>query len=205
MPLKGQKKLKKSARTRQFIIEKSAPVFNGKGYAGTSMHDITESTGLTKGSIYGNFKDKEALAIAAFEYNSRCILDQIKPLVLSDRNTRDKLTAITGFYRNYLYEPQLREGCPLLNTAVEADDTHPVLRDLSLRSLDYLRRSFIFIMDQGKINGEIQQHIDTEHYATVFLALIEGGIMQTKLYNKSRFLIDCLNRIDQMVEEIMIR
>lgn len=47
---------RKSERTRQFIIEKVAPIFNRKGYAGTSLSDLTEATGLTKGAIYGNFK-----------------------------------------------------------------------------------------------------------------------------------------------------
>ena len=66
-----QSKLKKSARTRQFIVEKSAPIFNKKGYSGTSLHDLTEATGLTKGGIYGNFENKDEIAAAAFEFNSR--------------------------------------------------------------------------------------------------------------------------------------
>ena len=59
----------KAERTRNFIIEKTAEIFNRKGYAGTSMSDITEATGLTKGSIYGNFENKEDVALAVFEYN----------------------------------------------------------------------------------------------------------------------------------------
>jgi TetR/AcrR family transcriptional repressor of nem operon len=40
--------LSKSERTKQFIIEKTAPVFNKKGFAGTSISDLTDATGLTK-------------------------------------------------------------------------------------------------------------------------------------------------------------
>ena len=47
--------ISKSDRTKQFIVEKTAPVFNEKGYAGTSLTDLTNATRLTKGSIYGNF------------------------------------------------------------------------------------------------------------------------------------------------------
>ena len=46
----------RSEKTRQFIIETTASLFNKKGYAGTSMSDLTEATKLTKGSIYGNFE-----------------------------------------------------------------------------------------------------------------------------------------------------
>lgn len=43
--------MNKAQRTRQFIVEKTAPIFNVKGYAGTSLADMTEATGLTKGSV----------------------------------------------------------------------------------------------------------------------------------------------------------
>lgn len=59
----------KAERTKAFIIEKTSSVFNQKGVVGTSLSDITEATGLTKGAIYGNFADKEEVALAAFEYN----------------------------------------------------------------------------------------------------------------------------------------
>jgi AcrR family transcriptional regulator len=198
----GKSRQKKSEKTRQFIIEKAAPIFNMKGFYGTSLQDITEITGLTKGSIYGNFTDKEELAIAAFEYNSNQILHHIKPLVLSDASAPDKILAITGFYRKYLYDPVLSGGCPFLNTAAESDDTHPALRDITIRDFDYIRRSFVYIIDQGINNGEFMQHVDKEHYATIFLALIEGGIMQTKLYNKSKYLLDCLVHIEMMIADI---
>ena len=57
----------KSSRTKQFIIEKTAPVFNAKGYAGTSINDLMIATGLTKGNIYGNFENKDEVALAAFD------------------------------------------------------------------------------------------------------------------------------------------
>ena len=59
--------MSKAEKTRQFIIEKTAPIFNKKGFAGTSLSDMTEATGLTKGSIYGNFADKDEVAMAAFD------------------------------------------------------------------------------------------------------------------------------------------
>ena len=65
----------KSAITSQYIIEKVAPIFNKKGYVGTSLSDMTEATGLTKGSIYGNFKNKDGVAIEALKYNISIITD----------------------------------------------------------------------------------------------------------------------------------
>ena len=41
----------KADRTRSYIIEQVAPIFNKKGVHGTSLSDITNATGLTKGAI----------------------------------------------------------------------------------------------------------------------------------------------------------
>ena len=46
----------KAERTTAFIIETVAPIFSRQGYVGTSMSDLTEATGLTKGALYGNFE-----------------------------------------------------------------------------------------------------------------------------------------------------
>jgi len=55
--------------TSDFILQRVAPIFNKQGYVGTSLSDLTEVTGLTKGAIYFNFKNKEELAVKAFKFN----------------------------------------------------------------------------------------------------------------------------------------
>ena len=69
----------KSAATRQHIIESAAELFNKKGALGTSVSDLEKATGLTRGSIYGNFENKDAVALAAFDYNW-----DLKRRILSD-------------------------------------------------------------------------------------------------------------------------
>src|ERR1700722_494245 len=97
--------VKKAEQTRQYIIEKTAPIFNTKGNAGTSLSDMTEATGLTKGSIYGNFADKDEIALAAFDYN----LQQVRALTsanMAGQNTvRDKILAYVNVYSNFQKNP----------------------------------------------------------------------------------------------------
>jgi len=61
----------KSEQTKAFIIEKTAPIFNSKGYAGTSLTDITEATKLTKEVFMETLANKDEVALAAFDYNLR--------------------------------------------------------------------------------------------------------------------------------------
>src|SRR5271170_2332921 len=59
----------KGEQTRGDIIRKSAPLFNQRGYEGTSLSDLMEATGLQKGGIYRHFSSKEELATEAFDYS----------------------------------------------------------------------------------------------------------------------------------------
>ena len=59
----------KGEKTRQRIIEQTAPLFNQGGMAGCSMQDILHATGLTKGGIYRHFSSKEELAAECLKYS----------------------------------------------------------------------------------------------------------------------------------------
>src|ERR1700743_1087714 len=108
--------MNKAERTRQFIIEKAAPVFNQKGYAGTSLSDMTEATGLTKGSIYGNFADKDEVALACFDYNHKKTVEVINRLVEKQSGFRNKLLVYPDVYSHSTQYGLPVGGCPLLNT-----------------------------------------------------------------------------------------
>src|SRR6195256_6799324 len=59
----------KGEQTRRDIVQKAAPLFNQKGYEGTSLSDLMDATGLQKGGIYRHFASKEELALEAFDYS----------------------------------------------------------------------------------------------------------------------------------------
>ena len=65
-------RLRKGEATRRLILERAAPVFNQRGYAGASMSELVEATGIEKGGIYNHFGSKEDLAVEAFDYLALC-------------------------------------------------------------------------------------------------------------------------------------
>ena len=192
----------KSDLTKKFIVERSSAVFNTKGYMGTSMQDIMDATGLTKGGLYGNYKSKEAIAFAAFDYNVQKITDKLSKMIRAEKNAPDKLHAILKFYKTYYFEPPVVGGCPILNMAIEADDTHPGLRLKVVEALDLLRSSIIHILKKGQSYGQIKTDEDVYKFATVFLSTIEGGIMMSKAYQDFRYLKDCIAHLAALVNQM---
>ncbi|MDR3680182.1 MAG: TetR/AcrR family transcriptional regulator [Flavipsychrobacter sp.] len=171
----------KAEKTRQFIIEKTAPIFNTKGYAGTSLSDITEATGLTKGSIYGNFANKDEVALAAFDHNLQTVQGIIRNEMSQHESVKEKLLVYVNVYNDFTRHSFPVGGCPILNTAIEADDTHPVLKKKVIDAIAAWKKNMAGLVRQGIENKEFRKDVDAEQVALTIIALIEGGIMIRKI------------------------
>lgn len=173
----------KAERTRNFIIEKTAEIFNRKGYAGTSMSDITEATGLTKGSIYGNFENKEEVALAVFEYNRSLVFNTVQAQLNKAPTYFEKMMVYGRVYKDVIASIGNRGGCPILNTAVEADDTNVPLQLSAAKALLNWKKNLVNLIEKGTEAGEFRQGIQAEDMAVSIIALIEGGVMFSKVTN----------------------
>lgn len=194
--------MSKAARTREFIIEKTAPLFNVKGYAGTSLNDMTNATGLTKGSIYGNFTNKDEVALAAFDYNLKCVDDIIRQEMSKHSTIQDKLLVYTQVYENFLKYPFPIGGCPILNTAIEADDTHPELKEKAADAINDWKSNITQLIQNGIDKGEFRPEVNAEQTALTMIAMIEGGIMITKLTGKLNYRKAVMQSVEKIIRDL---
>lgn len=179
--------MSKSDQTKIFILKNIAPLFNVKGYQGASISDITIATGLTKGSIYGNYANKDEVALAVFEYNIQKLESLFETQLARQNTAKNKLLVYADVYDGYNRAAFPEGGCPILNTAVEADDTHPALKNKAAAALNNWKNNICKIIEEGKLNKEINKSTDVEKTALGIIAMIEGGIMIAKLTGKASY------------------
>ncbi len=194
----------KSERTRQFIVEQTAPVFNEKGYVGTTITDLTNATGLTKGSIYGNFENKDDVALAAFDYNFERVSLYIKEQILKKENAIERLLVYPKVYRDFLKIPFLKAGCPILNTSTEADDTHPQLKERAANALAFWKLSIENQVKRGIQRGEIKAETKAAEVAVILMSLVEGSIMQAKVTGKPTELRIAMNYLERFIIDLAV-
>jgi TetR/AcrR family transcriptional repressor of nem operon len=178
--------MSKSERTKKYIIEKSAPIFNTKGFAGTSLSDLTEATGLTKGSIYGNFENKEEIAIHVFTYGVGRMKQAIEDKLNSVAQPSYKIFAFLDFFLEYVFEPPVSGGCIILNTAVEADDNQPVLKKHVSERLTSLIKYIQSLLEETSIDWQAQKNQNPESLAYAIFSSIEGAVMIARVQNNIR-------------------
>lgn len=191
--------MSKAERTKQFIVEKTAPIFNAKGYAGTSINDLMNATGLSKGSIYGNFENKDEVALAAFDYNFGKITAYLKSKISEIENSVERLLMYPQTFRNFLTLPFLQAGCPLLNTSTEADDTHPLLREKAVKALASWKKSIENQVKRGMERKEIKPDTNPAEIAVILISMIEGAIMQAKVSGKTTELKIAMSYLEKLI------
>lgn len=196
--------ISKAERTKQFIIEKTAPIFNSKGYAGTSMNDIMNATGLTKGSIYGNFENKDEVALEAFDHNFGAIVSYIKQKMEVRPKMIDKILVYPETYRNFLKLSFLEAGCPVLNTSTEADDTHPMLRKKAVNALKLWQLSIEKYIEIGIETNEIKASTNASEFSAILMSLIEGAVMQAKVTGNSAVLNITMDFLEKMIKDLKV-
>lgn len=167
----------KALLTKQKIVSTAIGLFNMKGYRATSVSDITRATGFTKGAIYGNFKNKDAVAVAAFNYAIEKVTEQVRNAIKSAPDAPGKLKAITGYYRNYIKNPPIQGGCPIVNTAIEADDNHPQLRGRVIRTFGIFKDSIRKIIYRGVRENQLMESVDVDSFTLALYAAIKGAII----------------------------
>jgi AcrR family transcriptional regulator len=193
--------MSKAEKTKQHIIEKTATLFNTKGYISTSLSDITQATGLTKGSIYGNFENKDEVAIEVYKYNAGLLSKTISRSFGEEYpKSVDKLHAFAAFYRKNWKFVFSNGGCPIMNAATEADDSFPALKTQVKRSFEQWMVKISATILEGQQNGEIDKKINAEQYASLFIMLIEGGILLSKTMGDQSFLNHALDKIAHMID-----
>jgi len=193
-------KVTKAEKTKEYIIAKAAPLFNKRGYAGTSMSDIMKATGLAKGGLYGNFESKDEIAAAAFEYSYNQLKEDIGEKVRAKKTGVDKLLTIFQYYKNYTVSPPVDGGCPLMNTAVDADDAYPFLKKKARLALQEMLGSLQHILKRGIEEGAFRKDLNIKKEAELIFAQIEGGIMMAKVLDDGTVLNRLLDSLKHRME-----
>jgi AcrR family transcriptional regulator len=193
--------LRKGERTRRLIVERAAPVFNQRGYAGASMSELVAATGLEKGGIYNHFGSKEALALESFDYGISLMAQLFADARASTDNAADQLVAMIHAFGDSIDHPVIPGGCPLMNTAIDCDDTQPALAQHARQALTDWHRLIGSIVKDGKQRGDLDPVADPYALASVITSMLEGALAMSRLLDDPAHLRRAVLHLSALVDE----
>jgi TetR/AcrR family transcriptional repressor of nem operon len=115
---------------RQKLLDAALSLVRTKGYASTTVDNMCETAGVTKGAFFHHFESKEALGIAAAEHWSEMTgaFFEAAPY----HKHKDPLDRVLGYvdFRKAILTGKVAEFTCLVGTMVqEVYETSPAIRD----------------------------------------------------------------------------
>lgn len=176
---------------KEKIIHESLRQFSTKGFMSTSINDILEAVGASKGGLYNHFKSKEDLFLATLS-EARNIWRQRNLAGLHQlERPLDKIRKLLENYRDhYLADSDnFPGGCIFVNLAVELSDQQPHLAREVNEGFERFKGMVKRLLDQEKAAGRLKDGIDTSLVAEMVFSGIVGTCV-TYTSDKSREHLD---------------
>ncbi len=192
----------KGERTRRRIVESAAAVFNTRGYFGSSMSDLVRETGLKKGGIYNHFGSKEELALEAFEFSTGITRRRFVSALEGREGALERLFAVVDVLGGLAEDPPVAGGCPILNTAVESDNAHPILKERAREAMDGWLRLVGSLIKEGIRTGELRPDAAPRETASVVVATLEGAVMLSRLHNDPAHMRRAVDHLKRHLESL---
>jgi TetR/AcrR family transcriptional regulator, transcriptional repressor for nem operon len=186
----------KGQRTRADIVERSAVLMNRQGFLAAPI----EATGIQKGGLYRHFESREALANEAFDYAVSQVRARFMQALEGRQGACAQLHGLLDAYAGATGDVPFAGGCPIMNTAIEADHAHPGLRLRAQEAMNGWHGLLQRIVEAGLKAGEIRPDTNPAQVATLIIACTEGAVMLSHLYGDSSHLKAARTHLARYVE-----
>jgi AcrR family transcriptional regulator len=185
----GDSKGGKRARTRAKLIEAAAAVIGEKGFDRASLEEIAARAQMTRGAVYGNFKDKEELFLAVVATRWRPIIPPFEPgasfrqqmrilgktVAAEAQARRSQAAAATAFQLYILTHETMRLQLARQNAAIYKKMARVVLKIVPANELPMPASKFVCVLD-ALITGLLFTYFQTPELVTedIFVAAFEA-------------------------------
>jgi len=182
-----------SAYDRDDLLRSATALFWQRGFAGTSVEDVVQATGVSRSSLYAAFPDKSALLLAAIEH----YLDTVTRTKLERLARGDRAAPAIGRFLMDIAEERpsangLAHGCLLTNTAVEIGSGEEKIAERVRQAFARLERALAARLEEAREQGDLQADTDPRRYARQLVALVQGLRVMTRLGVEPRAVHDAV-------------
>lgn len=168
------KKKEQSAKTRKAIVETAVDLIHVNGFRTTSVNEIIDQIGMTKGAFFHHFKSKKELGFAIIDYWHNILYEKwVKPMEDSADPLTDLYELPYSIYSDYTLE-DIAKGCPLANLSTELSPIDDDFRERIQAIYEMMEKGASDAIIRGQINGTVSNEADPVLLARFYEDLMAG-------------------------------
>lgn len=174
---------KTSPDRKQQVIAAAVRVFVAKGIQNTSMNEIIQASGLSKGGVYHYFESKDDLVLGVLDVFLEIQRDALQLALAQEAPTRDRLETIVKAIANSDYVhtqshySDVRMSLDMLTLALDK----PVFMTRMQQGYEELMGLLCPIIENGVQQGEFKADTNVRKVAMTISAIFDGLRLQQPL------------------------
>jgi TetR/AcrR family transcriptional repressor of nem operon len=167
------------ARPRTFdeheVVAAARDEFWERGYAATSVDDLTAATGLGRGSLYGAFGDKHTLYLRALDDYIASSLDEVRASLRNpERSAYERLAGHIRLQAKALVADKDRRGCLMAKSAAELGATDDAVEKKVEVAYTTWRDELVACIKEAQRDGTVDARQNPQALAGTLLAFMRG-------------------------------
>lgn len=140
------------------VLMRAMNLFWRQGYQATSMTDLAKVMGLGRASIYNEFGNKHGLFVRALRHYDKVWRENWLADLTKSSSPRQAILDVFEAAIDACLADGSRDGCLLINTALELSPHDPEVADIVTRAFTEMEAFFRTSVERGKALGEIRRH-----------------------------------------------
>ncbi|WP_166332705.1 TetR/AcrR family transcriptional regulator [Sphingobacterium chungjuense] len=171
------------------VLRKAIQIFWEKGYYATSMHDLIDTLGIGRSSIYHAYGDKHSLFIKALELYQIDGTARLINIIESAPSVKTGIKNLLDTVISDIFENRFPAGCFKVNSEVELANHDTDIQKLLYDDDLILETALYEAIKGGQVNQEIDKAKDALATARFFMNTVAGMRVYAK-FRKDRKLFE---------------
>jgi len=163
----------------QVALERAMKVFWSHGYEATSVQDLLDAMGISRGSMYDTFGDKHALFSSAMEHYGRTVTCGLEEMLAGPGSPLGNVRKAMARMVEQALNGACR-GCLATNTAIELAQHDPQVSRAVTAILQRIEKAFHRTLRQAVTAGELKRTSDTRALARFLTGTVQGVVVMGK-------------------------
>jgi AcrR family transcriptional regulator len=159
------------------ILKAALTCFARKGYHQTTMDDIVQEAGLSKGGVYWHFSSKKELFLELFESIVSDVGNLMSGVLASDASATDKLRSALDMFVTFSTAEEFQDLFPLMIDVWAQNSQDPDVNEVATAVYNHFRQPLVQLIEEGIASGEFKA-VDAGALASILFALYDGLAVQ---------------------------
>jgi TetR/AcrR family transcriptional repressor of nem operon len=169
------------SETKRKLLDAAMRLMLRQGYTATTVDQVCAEAGLTKGSFFHYFKNKEQIGEAAISHFCCCQdAEQTNAEFNALKDPVDRVLGLLDFLAGKALDPNSPRACLVGNLAQELSQTNPAIRECCEQRFNHWTAEVAAMLSAAKAKHPPVVQFDPQSVATMILSLIQGSLIVAK-------------------------